>query len=125
MRIDHLKAAIDVTPRASEVEGLEVRKIRAQMFELNLLLRGDQTIRSRAEPTPWGVATRASSLYNAIIKSQSKVSGNHLSSLSVAEKQFELVADLLTKMDQDLRAVEKTLDSRGAPWTPGKVQSNL
>ncbi|NRA65674.1 MAG: glycosyl hydrolase [Pseudobacteriovorax sp.] len=125
VRVAHLKEAIDMTPEASEADSAEVRRIHGQLFSLNLLLRGDQTVRSRSEPTPWGVAGRASAIYRSIIGSQNKVSGNHLSSLGIAESQYQDVAGLLSKIDQDLRAVEQSLESKGAPWTPGRVRAEL
>ena len=120
-RIQHLKAAVDLTPSATEQHAQQVRELAARLVQLSMLLDGDATVRARQEPVPWSVSGRTSSLYYAISGSQNKVSGNHLASLDIAEAEYTRVAEQLKALQLDISALENTLESAGAPWTPGRI----
>lgn len=98
-----------------------MRALNDRLAELSLLLDGDGTIASRHEPVPWSVRGRTFSLYYAISGSQNKVSGNHLSSLEIAEAEYSRVAEQLKALRKDLDAFEAEMESLGAPWTPGRI----
>ena len=120
-RVQHLKAAVDLTPSATEQHAQQVRELAARLVQLSMLLDGDATVRARQEPVPWSVSGRTSSLYYAISGSQNKVSGNHLASLDIAEAEYTRVAEQLKALQRDISALENTLESAGAPWTPGRI----
>jgi hypothetical protein len=120
-RIAHLKAAIDVTPSATEEQAQAVRALADRLAQLSVLLDGDATVRSRQEPVPWSVSGRTQNLYWAISSSQKNVSGNHLASLDIAESEYTRVADQLTTLRAELEALEAQLEDIGAPWTPGRI----
>lgn len=120
-RIKHLKAAIDVTPSATEQQAQSVRSLAARLVQLSTLLDGDATVRARQEPVPWSVSGRTRSLYSAISSSQKNVSGNHLASLDIAESEYTRVAEQLKQLRADLTALEAQLEALGAPWTPGRI----
>ena len=120
-RIKYLIAAVDVTPSANEEHAQAARELAARLTPLSVLLDGDATVRARQEPVPWSVSGRTTSLYYAISGSQNKVSGNHLSSLEIAEAEYTRVADKLKRLQNDLTTLEAELESIGAPWTPGRI----
>lgn len=120
-RINHLKAAIDVTPNAAETQAQTVRMLNQRLAQVSVLLEGDRTVSSRAEPVAWSVSNRAFNLYYAISGSQTPVSGNHLASLEIAEAEYGRVAELLSGVNNDLVLVEQALEAAGAPWTPGRI----
>jgi photosystem II stability/assembly factor-like uncharacterized protein len=122
-RIKHLKAAVDLTPSATEEQAQKVRDLAARMVTLTTLLNGDATVRARHEPTQWSVAGRTSSLYGAISGSQNRISGNHLASLEIAEAEYTRVADQLRALQTELNELEAELEALGAPWTPGRIPS--
>lgn len=120
-RIAHLKAAIDVTPSATEEQAQAVRALADRLAQLSVLLDGDATVRSRQEPVPWSVSGRTQNLYWAISSSQKSVSGNHLASLDIAESEYTRVADQLKTLRAELEGLEAQLEAIGAPWTPGRI----
>lgn len=120
-RINYVKAAINVTPAATETQAQSVRELNARLQQLTVLLAGDATVRARQEPVPWSVSGRTSSLYYAISGSQNKVSGNHLASLDIAEAEYTRVAEQLKNLRSDLSTLEAGLEAIGAPWTPGRI----
>jgi capsule polysaccharide export protein KpsE/RkpR len=120
-RINYVKAAINVTPAATEAQAQLVRELNARLQQLTVLLAGDATVRARQEPVPWSVSGRTSSLYYAISGSQNKVSGNHLASLDIAEAEYTRVAEQLKNLRSDLNTLEAGLEANGAPWTPGRI----
>ena len=122
-RIKHLTAAIDLTAGSTEQQAQKVRELAAQLVQLSVLLDGDATVRARQEPVPWSVSGRTRSLYRAISSSQNPVSGNHLTSLDIAEAEYTRVADQLKLLRQDLTELEGELEAAGAPWTPGRISS--
>jgi photosystem II stability/assembly factor-like uncharacterized protein len=122
-RINHLTAAIDLTPASTEQHAQAVRALTARVAQLSVLLDGDATVRARQEPVPWSVSGRTSSLYYAITGSQNRVSGNHLASLDIAEAEYTRVADQLKVLQTELTGLEAELEAMGAPWTPGRIPS--
>ncbi len=120
-RIKHLTQAIVETVDATEEHAQSVRAINEDLIRVSVLLTGDQTVSSRQEPIPWSVRGRASFIYGSIANSQFNVSGNHLTSLSIAESEYQRVATLMQKVDSELQSLESELDGLRAPWTPGRV----
>jgi len=46
----------------------------------------------------------------------------HRESLAIAQQQSVLLIERLHKLiDVDLASVEKKMNERGAPWTPGRI----
>ncbi|MEM7361351.1 MAG: hypothetical protein AAF431_19900 [Pseudomonadota bacterium] len=122
-RIDHVKLAIVETNDSSEEQAQKVRALQADLANIRVLLSGDRTISSRQEPVPWSVSGRTSFIYGSIVSSQLNVSGNHLSSLTIAESEFQRVATLMQQLNNELSSLEQELDGIKAPWTPGRVPS--
>lgn len=120
-RIDHVKQAIVETVNSTEAQAQKVRKLNDSLTNISVLLTGDRTIASRQESVPWAVSGRASSIYRSIANSQFNVSGNHLTSLSIAEAEYKRVVTQLQQLDRELSALEKEMDEIKAPWTPGRV----
>ena len=53
--------------------------------------------------------------------SQSAVTDNYRDSYQVAEQQFRQALSELQAIAADLVGIEATLQSEGAPWTPGRI----
>lgn len=123
-RIDHVKQAITLSVSSTETQAQKVRAFNSNLNSISLLLHGDRTISSRQEPVPWSVRGRTSFIYSSIVSSQFKVSGNHLTSLGIAESEFKRVAALMQQLNSELSALESELDTIKAPWTPGRVPTN-
>ncbi|MFK8053738.1 MAG: glycosyl hydrolase [Woeseiaceae bacterium] len=120
-RIEHLKAAISLTPTASDALGEQLRAIELRLDDAVVLLNGDRTIRSRNEPTPWSVSQRAGAVYGLLLSVRSDVPASYEASYQIAAEEFRGVLATVKGINADLAALEKTLEGLGAPHTPGRV----
>ncbi len=120
-RIDHLMAAVEVTPAADEEQAQAVRALNTRMQGLQVKLNGDSTLSSRAEPVPMSITERVGNIVGGSWGSQSAVTGNFRNSYAVAAQQFPVVLAQLKAIAADLVALEEDLQAEGAPWTPGRI----
>jgi photosystem II stability/assembly factor-like uncharacterized protein len=119
-RIAHLKAGIRDTPRANEADEQALREIEARLAGISVALEGDKTVSSRNEPVAWSVLQRASIVYGWLLDSRADVPGMYEESYAVAASEFSAALSDLQAASRDLRALEARLESKGAPWTPGR-----
>jgi photosystem II stability/assembly factor-like uncharacterized protein len=120
-RIDHLVAAVEATPAASEEQAQAVRALNARMQSLQVKLNGDSTLSSRAEPAPMSLTTRIGNIVGGSWGSQSPVTGNFRDSYAIAAQQFPQALKELKSISTDLSRLEQELQFEGAPWTPGTI----
>ena len=120
-RLAHVRAAIPVTPAATDAERDVLRQLEKRLANVEVALRGDDTIGGRNEPVPMSIASRVSSLYNRLVYSQSAVGGNYRDSYEVAAQEFSVALQSLRTLAADVRALEDALELKGAPWTPGRI----
>jgi photosystem II stability/assembly factor-like uncharacterized protein len=120
-RIDHLVAAVEATPAASEEQAQAVRALNTRMQDLQVKLNGDSNVANRAEPVPMSLATRIRNIVGGSWGSQSPVTGNYRDSYAIAAQQLPAVLDELKSISADLSRLEQELQSEGAPWTPGRI----
>ncbi len=119
-RIAHLKVAISDTPRATEADAQALRAIEARLAEILVSLEGDASVASRNEPVPWSTGQRASIVYQWLLESRAPVPEMYEVSYRIAAEQFGAIVADLNGLNRDLEALEDRLESRGAPWTPGR-----
>ncbi len=120
-RIDHLKAALNATPKATEQDHNDLRAINTRLQDLQIKLSGDRTIGSRNEPVPMSVGDRVSTLYWQNVENRAPVTGGHRESYRIAAQAFSQALSELTDIDESLSAFEQRIERKGAPWTPGRV----
>jgi hypothetical protein len=120
-RIDHLVAAVEATPAASEEEAQAVRTLNARMQVLQVKLNGDSSISNRAEPVPMSVTERVGNIVGGSWNSQAAVTGNYRDSYAIAARQLPQILAEMKSLAADLAALEEELQEQGAPWTPGRI----
>ncbi len=120
-RIDHLKAAIPMTPAASEGDEQDLRAYEARLDDIAVALSGDSTIASRDEPVPWSIATRAGAVYSLLLNVRSDVPGMYEESYAIAAAAFGDALARLKSVSSDIERLENRLEALGAPYTPGRV----
>ena len=120
-RIDHLFKAASDTPSSNEDQAQALRELNARMQDLKVRFSGDSTISSRAEAVPLSLNGRMYSIVGGHWDSQSAVTDNYRDSYQVAEQQFRQALSELQAIAADLVGIEATLQSEGAPWTPGRI----
>ena len=120
-RLQHVRAALVVTPTAGDAERDVLQQLTGRLADIGVALNGDTTIGGRNEPTPMPIASRVSSLYWTLIYSQSPVGGNFRDSYDVAANEFAAALQALRALAADLESLENALELKGAPWTPGRI----
>jgi len=120
-RIAHVRAALVQTPSTSDQERSRLLGIAGRLADVSVAVNGDATIGSRNEPVPMSIAQRAGRIYGILVFSQSPVGGLFEESYQVAATEFAAALSALRTVDRDLGALEKALDVKGAPWTPGRI----
>jgi hypothetical protein len=121
VRIAHIRAAIVQTPAASEAERAVLREISARLADISVAINGDTVVTSRNEPAPMSIASRAQALYSGLVFSQSAVAGLYKESYQIAASEFSAALATLRLLEADLGALERSLEVKGAPWTPGRI----
>lgn len=119
-RIDYVKEALRISTNSTEEQAQAIRTIASKLQDVSVLLNGDRTISSRQEPVPWSVRGRTGFIYSSLVSNQFNVSGNHLTSMDIAESEYKRVADQLKQLNSELSKLESQLDDMKAPWTPGR-----
>ena len=102
----------------------KVVKAEKALDEILFALRGHQAKASFEEipPTHLPVQNRVDELIGIQVSTTSKPGRNQTDSYGIAREELApLVEKLKALKTVDLPALEKELDKRGAPWTPGRV----
>ncbi len=121
-RIDHIKRALDDTPRANSQLMDQARALETRLMDMQLLLDGDSTRSNRWEPSVPSITGRIQRIVGAQWESTSPPTGTNREAYRFASKAFEPVLEDLTRLIEiDLRRLEKAMDMADAPWTPGRV----
>jgi photosystem II stability/assembly factor-like uncharacterized protein len=120
-RLAHVRAALVVTPRASDAERDLLRQLEERLADVRVAIHGDSTIGGRNEPVPMPIASRVSSLYTTLVYSQSPAGGNFRDSYEVAAQEFTVALQALRTLAADVSTLEDALELKGAPWTPGRI----
>jgi hypothetical protein len=118
-RIDSLDLVLLSTPVESEELHRRLRDLRAGLTSINVLLVGDQTVRSRREAAPWSLQRRADSLLGNW-QNQSPMTGTDLRAYDIASAEYAVVSDKIRQLDDGLNEFENEIEEFGAPWTPGR-----
>ncbi|HEY0157681.1 MAG TPA: glycosyl hydrolase [Thermoanaerobaculia bacterium] len=121
VRVQHIRRALD------ETEGVEASTINRVQAIYNTLrdideeLNGDVVLRARVEPQPPTLVDRVTVAINGLTTTQPPTQ-THREALTLAEQQFvPLLAKLRQAVEVDLAAIERELNAKGAPWTPGRI----
>ncbi len=120
-RIAYVRAALAQTPATSDADRSRLNGIAGRLADVSVAVNGDASIGSRNEPVPMSIGQRAGRIYGILVFSQSPVGGLFEESYQVATTEFAAALSALRTVDRDLSALEKALDVKGAPWTPGRI----
>ncbi|MEO7013255.1 MAG: hypothetical protein ABI127_03030 [Dokdonella sp.] len=121
-RINHLKKALEDTPRADPSLGIRMRAIETQLKDLQITLSGDGVLARRGEPTPPSIVDRINQIVYGQWNSSADTTTTHRQNYAIAAQQFgPLLIRLRSLILNDLATLESEADAAGAPWTPGRV----
>ncbi len=123
-RLDHIQAALRETPGAVNGDGLldEARALESRLRDLRVDLSGDTVVSGHNEPTPPSIEDRVERIVEGHWASTAAPTLTHRDNYRIASEEFsQLLPQLRTLLDVDLRRLEERLEAAGAPWTPGRV----
>ncbi len=121
-RLELLKKAVDDTPGADPWLFHDVRALDARFQALQDRLTGDAIVARHNEPKPPSIVGRVQQIVEGHWTSTSNVTETLRRNYDIAASEFtEVLAELHTLVETDLRVVEVRAEQGGAPWTPGRV----
>jgi hypothetical protein len=121
-RIGLIKQALHQTPGASEDLTGQVKRLEQGTREILTALTGDKTISKRNGNQPPSISGRVRNLVYTQWRSTSAPTQTMRDQYSIAGEEFESVYDKLKNLlEADLKAIEDSMESASAPWTPGRL----
>ena len=121
VRVQHIRRALDET---SGVDASTINRVQAiynTLRDIDEELNGDVVLRARVEPQPPTLIDKVTVAINGLTTTQAPTQ-THREALANAERQFvPLLAKLRQAVEVELAAVERELNAKGAPWTPGRI----
>jgi photosystem II stability/assembly factor-like uncharacterized protein len=120
-RLSSIRRAVDATPSLPTKLREETLRLEKVLAGINLALSGDRIWRARNEGTPASIMERAQAA-----AASTRGTGRPT---KTSQEQYQIASDLLAEeipklrklMESDIKALEKQLDSAGAPPTPGRL----
>jgi photosystem II stability/assembly factor-like uncharacterized protein len=121
-RLDSIRRALDAAPKADEESKKAVREMIDRNRTILRDLRGDTVLANRNYNVPVSISDRVGYAGRASTQSLTAPTATQKESFAIASKEFAAELAKLKKLaDEDLPALEKKLDTFGAPWTPGRL----
>jgi photosystem II stability/assembly factor-like uncharacterized protein len=121
-RIEAIKRALDETPGNVEKLKNDVREIDKRLTVISIALRGDVALRQRQEQTPASISERVQNVAGSLRGSMGRPTHTNLETYQIASEELaEQLPKLRKLVEDDLKALEKAMESAGSPWTPGRI----
>jgi photosystem II stability/assembly factor-like uncharacterized protein len=121
-RLDAVRRALDVAPRATDAARAKVRELIAANRDSLRALRGDTVLRARNENTPTSIAERIAAAAGATARSLGRPTGTQVEQYRIAAAEFTAeLAKVRQIAEVELPALERLLDGFDAPATPGRL----
>ncbi len=120
-RVRYIKQTIEKTPGLDPSFLGWARDLELRLADLGEQFRGDPTTSDRSEPAMPGIMDRINQIIWGLWGTTSAPTATHRKNFEIASEAFAIAAtDLRQIVDTDLPALERELESAGAPWTPGR-----
>ncbi len=121
-RLGAIRRAIDATPSLPTKLREDTLRLQKTLDEINTALTGDRIIRSHNEGVPASISEHMQA-------AAAPTRGTTGHPTKTAQEQYQLASDGLAAeipklrklIDTDIKALEKQLDTAGAPPTPGRL----
>ena len=121
VRVQHIRKALDAIEGPDPKLVAQVNAVDKSLHDIDDAISGDPVLRGHQEPTPPSLLDRINTAVNGLTTTSAPTT-THVESLAIAERDFVPLLDRLRKtVEVDLAAIEKQLNDRGAPWTPGRI----
>jgi photosystem II stability/assembly factor-like uncharacterized protein len=120
-RIQYIRRGLDEIAGPDPKLVAQVNSIDAALHDINDQLNGDQILRRANEPSGPSLLDRVNTAVNGLTTT-APPTATHRESLAIAQQQTGPLLERLHKLiEVDLASVEKQMNERGAPWTPGRI----
>jgi hypothetical protein len=120
-RMAYARQALLDTPAADPALLAELHGLEQRLNALLTELRGDRTRSERMEPAPPSIDERVGQVvgqwHTTATPTQTQRDAYRYAGLEFTE----VLAELRTLIEEDLKRFEDKLEDAGAPWTPGRV----
>jgi photosystem II stability/assembly factor-like uncharacterized protein len=121
VRVQHVRKALDEIDGPDPKLVAQVNAVDKTLRDIDDALNGDPVLRGHQEPSPVSLVERVTNAINGFTTTTAPTA-THQESLAIAEKEAgPLLEKLRRAIEVDLAAIEKQLNERGAPWTPGRI----
>ena len=120
-RIKLLQTALQHTPSAEQARLVTLVRAGQRLTELSYTLSGDNTVASRAEPTPESVVDDIAQLLSSRDNNTAAVNASQQARLARATQRFAQLHPQLLELANEVAKIESELQQSGAPWTPGRL----
>ncbi|MDP9193405.1 MAG: glycosyl hydrolase [Acidobacteriota bacterium] len=121
LRVKLIRGALDQIDGPDPKLVTRVNDVDKTLRDIDESINGDPTLRAANEPAPPALVDRITTAVNGFVTTVPPTN-THREALAIAEQQFvPLLARLKTAIETDLAAIEKELNTAGAPWTPGRI----
>ena len=108
---------------ASAEQGGQVRNLRLRLYELESTLWGDRTVSRRSEPILPGLVRRVDRVVGGFWSSSSPTE-THRRDYAIAAASFTELLSCFRRFESDFADLQRSLDEKGTPWTPGRGLPN-
>jgi hypothetical protein len=120
-RVQYIRRALDEIAGPDPKLLAKVNTIDASLRDINDQLNGDPILRRANEPFAPSLLDRVNTAVNGLTTT-APPTATHREALAIAQQQTGPLLERLHKLiEVDLADVEKQMNARGAPWTPGRI----
>jgi photosystem II stability/assembly factor-like uncharacterized protein len=120
-RIQYIRRALDEIAGPDPKLLAQVNTIDLSLRDINDQLNGDPILRRANEPFAPSLLDRVNTAVNGLTTT-APPTATHREALTMAQEQTGPLLERLHKLiEVDLADVEKQMNARGAPWTPGRI----
>jgi photosystem II stability/assembly factor-like uncharacterized protein len=121
VRVQLIRGALDQIDGPDPKLVQRVNAVDKTLRDIDEGINGDPTLRAANEPAPPALVDRITTAVNGFVTTVPPTNTPR-EALAIAEEQFvPLLARLKTAVEVELAAIEKELNTAGAPWTPGRI----
>jgi len=121
-RIDLLQKAVLDTPQADPSIAASLMSLEDRLRDLNEKLNGDAVVGRYNEPTASAIVELVGRVVEGQWSTSAAPTKTQRDAYAAAAAAFtSVLADLRKLIETDLVAIERQMESAGAPWTPGRL----
>ena len=119
-RITHMKAALLETPKATQKFFTDLKELERELAQLKKRLWGDPVQQRLNESSSPSILSRVGQVAYGHWETRQQPTETHKRNIEIAQNNFNIFRKDLTTYLNALETYEATLESAGAPYTPGR-----